>query len=102
MESGASFVEDELVALYDQFLREKQLQPGAVVDVPLLAVPANLAGIGKPLRPREHQRHCARECKSFHRQGGEKRPTERGDAGAALVMKTGVELDRNVKFGYGD
>ena len=42
------------------------------------------------------------ERKSFHRQGGGKRLTERGNAGAALVMKTGVELDRNVKFGYGD
>ena len=33
---------------------------------------------------------------------GGKRPTERGNAGAALVMKTGEELDRNLNFGYGD
>ena len=43
-----------------------------------------------------------RDCKSFHRRGGGKRPTEPGNAGAALAMKTGVELNRNVVFGYGD
>ena len=35
-----------------------------------------------------------RDCKSFHRQGGGEAPTEGGNSGAALVMKTGVELER--------
>ena len=37
---------------------------------------------------------------SFHWQGGGKRPTERGNAGAALVMKTGDEPDRNVNVPF--
>lgn len=40
------------------------------------------------------------ERESFHWQGGGKRPTERGNAGAALVMKTGDEPDRNVNVPF--
>jgi hypothetical protein len=50
LETGTPLADDELAALYEQFLVEKQLRPGIPSDVPLLSVPANEAGIGKPLK----------------------------------------------------
>lgn len=50
LETGSALANDELAALYQQFLIEKQLQNGTPVIVEPLGVPANEAGVGKSLR----------------------------------------------------
>jgi hypothetical protein len=50
LETGIALADDELAALYEQFLIEKQLKAGTPIAVPPLIVPANEAGIGKPLQ----------------------------------------------------